>query len=271
MEFRLKKTRCACGAISCTVSMSIVVSSSKPVFFPTSVRLNGGRLLVGGEGGEVALQEAAALHEDHRLPLAVVSLLGQREGVVGPQQLDAGQPARRDGERRSARRRSGWCRRRPPHHTRRSARRRDGRRRRPPAPPGSGSRRSTDGSRGRRRGERRRRSPSAARETTAPRAPTRRAHWVRQAGRAAARSRTKKDTDLAWVGPRRTPGLPARAGRRAAAADGPCPAQPWWQHPPRRWRHMHAPPHPCCLVPPHGCYRAVRRLQPPPGRVPHTA
>ncbi len=28
IEFRLKKTRCACGAISCTVSMSIVVSSS---------------------------------------------------------------------------------------------------------------------------------------------------------------------------------------------------------------------------------------------------
>ncbi len=47
---------------------------------------------------------------------------------------------------------------------------------------------------------------------------------MRQVGCAAARSRTKKDTDFAWAGPRRTPRPPARAGRRAAAADGPRPS-----------------------------------------------
>ena len=53
-----------------------------------------GEVLVGVEGVEVALQETAALHEDHRLALPVETLLGQREGVVGPHEFDAGHAAR---------------------------------------------------------------------------------------------------------------------------------------------------------------------------------
>src|ERR1039458_8203678 len=49
---------------------------------PDQRHVERGELFVRGKGGEVALQEAPAFHEDHRLSLAVVALFDQGEGVV---------------------------------------------------------------------------------------------------------------------------------------------------------------------------------------------